>query len=154
VGYIRDVGQALVTVGARDAALGRAWHAPNAPAVTLREFVRFLAEEAQLMPKVSALPRAVTHALLPLLGIAVPALHGLITGAGIGAAHYLLLRRVMSRAPVWALVVAGRWAGGCPAPLDHYTASPLPEVGLRLRRRRLHLARRWLAQQVQGKPRA
>ena len=44
-------------------------------------------------------------------GIALP-LRGLITGAGIGAAQYLLLRGVMSRAPVWALVVALSWAIG------------------------------------------
>jgi hypothetical protein len=34
----------------------------NAPAVTLREFVRILGEEANLAPQVSALPRAVTRA--------------------------------------------------------------------------------------------
>ena len=36
VSYIRDVGQALVTAGADDRALGQAWHAPNAPAMSLR----------------------------------------------------------------------------------------------------------------------
>jgi hypothetical protein len=43
--------------------------------------------------------------------IALP-LRGLITGASIGAAQYLLLRGVMSRAPVWALIVALSWAIG------------------------------------------
>ena len=84
VSYIRDVGQALVTVGAHDAALGRAWHAPNAPAVTLRDFVRTLGEEANLAPKVSALPRPVTRALLPLLGLAIPTLRGLTENLYIG----------------------------------------------------------------------
>src|SRR5215212_9179307 len=37
-------------------------------------------------------------------------LRGLITGAGIGGAQYLLLRSTISRAPVWALVVALSWA--------------------------------------------
>jgi hypothetical protein len=44
-------------------------------------------------------------------GSALP-LRGLITGAGIGAAQYLLLRSQISRAPVWALVVALSWAVG------------------------------------------
>ena len=90
VSYIHDVGQALVTVGAHDAALGRAWHAPNAPAVTLREFVRILGEEANLAPKVSALPRAVTRALLPLLGIAVPTLRGLTENLYISYEPYIV----------------------------------------------------------------
>jgi nucleoside-diphosphate-sugar epimerase len=77
VSYVRDVGQALVQVGADDRALGRAWHAPNAPAVTLREFVRLLGEEASVTPRLRALPRAVTRAVLPLMGLGVPALRGL-----------------------------------------------------------------------------
>jgi nucleoside-diphosphate-sugar epimerase len=90
VSYIRDVGQALVTAGAHDAALGRAWHAPNAPTVTLREFVRILGEEASLMPKVSALPRPVMRALLPLLGLAIPALRGLTENLYIGYEPYIV----------------------------------------------------------------
>jgi hypothetical protein len=39
-------------------------------------------------------------------------LRGLITGAGIGIAQYVLLRDVGGRAPVWALVVALCWALG------------------------------------------
>lgn len=90
VSYIRDVGQALVTVGAHDAALGRAWHAPNAPAVTLREFVRILGEAANLAPTVSALPRPVTRALLPLLGLAIPTLRGLAENLYIGYEPYVV----------------------------------------------------------------
>jgi nucleoside-diphosphate-sugar epimerase len=90
VSYIGDVGQALVAVGEYDAALGRAWHAPNAPAVTLREFVRMLGEEANLAPKVSALPRAAMRALLPLLGIAVPALRGLAENLYISYEPYVV----------------------------------------------------------------
>jgi hypothetical protein len=44
-------------------------------------------------------------------GAALP-LRGLITGAGVGIAQYMLLRGVSSRAPVWALVVALGWALG------------------------------------------
>ena len=90
VSYIRDVGQALITVGAHDAALGRAWHAPNAPTVTLREFVRVLGEEANVIPKLSALPRPLTRAMLPLLGVAVPALRGLAENLYIGYEPYIV----------------------------------------------------------------
>jgi nucleoside-diphosphate-sugar epimerase len=75
--YVRDVGEALVQVGADDRALGRAWHAPNAPAVTLREFARLLGEAAGVTPHLRALPRAVTRAVLPLMGLGVPAVRGL-----------------------------------------------------------------------------
>ena len=75
--YVRDVGAALVRVGADDRALGRAWHAPNAPAITLRAFARLLGEEAGITPRLRALPRTVTRALLPLMGLAVPTLRGL-----------------------------------------------------------------------------
>jgi hypothetical protein len=44
-------------------------------------------------------------------GSALP-LRGLITGAGIGAAQYVLLRGVLRRAPAWALVVALSWTVG------------------------------------------
>ena len=90
VSYIRDVGQALIRVGAHDAALGRAWHAPNAPTVTLREFVRLLAEEAGVAPRLSALPRPLTRALLPLLGLAVPALRGLSENLYISYEPYIV----------------------------------------------------------------
>lgn len=90
VSYIRDVGRALVTVGAHDAALGRAWHAPNAPATTLREFVRILGDEAGVAPKLSALPRPVTRALLPLLGVFMPPLRGLSENLYIGYEPYIV----------------------------------------------------------------
>lgn len=90
VSYIGDVGQALVAVGADDRALGRAWHAPNAPAVTLRAFVGIVGEQAGVHPKVSALPRAVTRALLPLLGVAEPALRGLEENLYIGYEPYIV----------------------------------------------------------------
>jgi nucleoside-diphosphate-sugar epimerase len=77
VSYIADVGRALVEVGADDRAYGQAWHAPNAPAVTLREFIALIAAEAQLTPKVSALPRPLVRALLPLLALSTPQLRGL-----------------------------------------------------------------------------
>lgn len=44
-------------------------------------------------------------------GAALP-LRGLITGASIGVAQSLLLRKLSSRAPAWALIVALGWALG------------------------------------------
>ena len=37
--FIDDFGKALVTLGQRDEALGKAWHVPSAPAITTRSFV-------------------------------------------------------------------------------------------------------------------
>ncbi len=77
VSYIRDVGQALVNVGSNDRALGRAWHVPNAPAVTLREIARILGAQANGTPQLQALPRLVTRMLLPILALSTPVLRGL-----------------------------------------------------------------------------
>jgi hypothetical protein len=52
--FVGDVGRALVTVGAHDAALGRARHAPNAPAVSLRAFAAPVREETLLARLVAA----------------------------------------------------------------------------------------------------
>ena len=90
VSYIRDVGRALVAVGSDDRALGRAWHAPNAPAVTLREFVRLLGQAAGVTPRILALPRPVTRALLPILGLFTPPLRGLEENLYIGYEPYIV----------------------------------------------------------------
>jgi nucleoside-diphosphate-sugar epimerase len=90
VSYIRDVGQALITVGAHDAAVGRAWHAPNAPTTTLREFVRILGEEAEVEPKLSALPRSLTSAMVPLLGMFMRPLRGLSENLYISYEPYIV----------------------------------------------------------------
>jgi nucleoside-diphosphate-sugar epimerase len=78
VSFVADVGRAMVTVGARDEALGRAWHAPNAPAVTLRAFVELVQAETGLTPPISYMPRAVTRVMMPLIGLAVPPMRGLV----------------------------------------------------------------------------
>ncbi len=64
-------------VGARDEALG-AWHVPNAPTVTLRAFAELVGEETGIVPRMSYVPRAVTRVLLPVLGLAVPPMRGLL----------------------------------------------------------------------------
>jgi nucleoside-diphosphate-sugar epimerase len=75
--FVGDVGRALVAVGARDEALGRAWHAPNAPAVTLRAFAALVREETGATPRMSYVPRVAARALIPLIGLAVPPMRGL-----------------------------------------------------------------------------
>jgi nucleoside-diphosphate-sugar epimerase len=76
--FVGDVGRAMVMVGARDEALGRAWHVPNAPAVTLRTFAELVREETGIVPRNSYMPRAVTRVLLPIMGLAVPPMRGLV----------------------------------------------------------------------------
>jgi nucleoside-diphosphate-sugar epimerase len=75
--YIHDVGEALVTLGERDEALGRAWHIPNAPTITLREFINLVAEEIGVAPRFTAIPRPLTRLLLPVMGLVVPPMRGL-----------------------------------------------------------------------------
>jgi hypothetical protein len=68
----------MVMVGTHDEALGRAWHVPNAPALTLRAFAELVGSETGIAPRVSAVPRAMTRVVLPLLGLAVPPMRGLL----------------------------------------------------------------------------
>lgn len=88
--FAPDAGRAMVAVGADDAALGHAWHVPNAPAITMREFVALVGEEVGASPRLSALPRPVTRALLPLLGIFMPPLRGLGENAYIFYEPYIV----------------------------------------------------------------
>jgi nucleoside-diphosphate-sugar epimerase len=78
VSYVGDVGRAMVTVGAHDEALGRAWHVPNAPAVTMRAFAALVGEETGIVPRLSFMPRSITRAMLPMMGVAVPPMRGLV----------------------------------------------------------------------------
>jgi nucleoside-diphosphate-sugar epimerase len=98
VSYIGDVGRAMVTVGAHDAALGRAWHAPNAPTVTLRAFVGLLGQEAGITPRVSAPARLATRALLPLVGLFVPPMRGLAENMYISYEPYIVDHRAYAEA--------------------------------------------------------
>jgi nucleoside-diphosphate-sugar epimerase len=76
VSFVGDVGRAMV--GAGDDALGRAWHVPNAPAVTPRAFADIVGEETGISPRLSAVPRPVTRSVLPAIGLAVPPMRGLV----------------------------------------------------------------------------
>ncbi|MGH2577126.1 MAG: NAD-dependent dehydratase, partial [Actinomycetota bacterium] len=46
VTYIEDLARALVTLGAREEALGGIWHVPNDQTITLRRFVELVFGEA------------------------------------------------------------------------------------------------------------
>jgi nucleoside-diphosphate-sugar epimerase len=55
--FIDDFGKALVTLGRRDEALGKAWHVPSAPAITTRHFVEIVYGELGKPTKLSTAPR-------------------------------------------------------------------------------------------------
>ncbi|HEY8597417.1 MAG TPA: NAD-dependent epimerase/dehydratase family protein [Thermomicrobiales bacterium] len=88
--YAPDAGRAMVAVGADDAALGHAWHVPNAPAITLRAFIGLVCAEIGVPPRVSAIPRPLARALLPLLGLFVPPMRGISENAYIFYEPYIV----------------------------------------------------------------
>jgi nucleoside-diphosphate-sugar epimerase len=55
--FIDDFGKALVTLGERDEALGKAWHVPSAPAITTRRIVERVYGEFGQRTKLSTAPR-------------------------------------------------------------------------------------------------
>ena len=55
--FIDDFGKALVTLGERDEALGKAWHVPSAPAITTRSFVEKAYGELGKPIRLSTAPR-------------------------------------------------------------------------------------------------
>ena len=55
--FIDDFGKALVMLGERDEALGRAWHVPGAPATTTRAFVGKVYGALGERPKLTTAPR-------------------------------------------------------------------------------------------------
>lgn len=61
--YIPDIGKALVILGERDEALGRAWHLPNAPALTTREFINKVYVAAGHPAKISMMPKLMVKGL-------------------------------------------------------------------------------------------
>ena len=54
--FIEDFGKALVTLGERDEALGKAWHVPSPPALTTRQFVEAVYQLLGKRPRMSRLP--------------------------------------------------------------------------------------------------
>jgi nucleoside-diphosphate-sugar epimerase len=55
--YIEDFGRALVLLGERDEALGKAWHVPSPPTISFRAFIAQVYRQAGTRPRVVALPR-------------------------------------------------------------------------------------------------
>jgi nucleoside-diphosphate-sugar epimerase len=54
--YVKDFGRALVVLGEREEADGKAWHVPNdQPSMTQGELVRLFAEEAGVEPRMSSM---------------------------------------------------------------------------------------------------
>ena len=66
--YIADFGEALAVLGERDEALGQAWHVPNAEALTQSDFVRRLAAEAGVEPKI----QTISPFMMRLAGLFIP----------------------------------------------------------------------------------
>ncbi len=56
--YIDDFASALVTLGAREEALGEVWHVPSAPTPSTREFVGRVFGELGREPRLRVMPRA------------------------------------------------------------------------------------------------
>jgi nucleoside-diphosphate-sugar epimerase len=67
--YIDDVGRALVILGERDEALGKAWHVPNAEVTTTRQFINLIFEELGQPAKVSAMGKL----MMSMGGLFIPA---------------------------------------------------------------------------------
>lgn len=61
--YIPDIGKALVMLGERDEALGRAWHIPNAPTLTTRAFIEQVYAASGQKAKISTMPKLMVKGL-------------------------------------------------------------------------------------------
>jgi nucleoside-diphosphate-sugar epimerase len=61
--YIEDFGEALVVLGEREEALGKAWHVPNPETLARREFIERIYRFAGTEPKLRAIPRFVVAAM-------------------------------------------------------------------------------------------
>ena len=69
VTYIADFGRALVVLGERQEALGRAWHVPNdRPTITQREFAAMMFEQLGTEPRVSS----VSKGMMRMAGLFLP----------------------------------------------------------------------------------
>jgi nucleoside-diphosphate-sugar epimerase len=59
--YIPDIAKGLAILGEHDEADGQAWHLPNAPAITTRQFIDQVYDAAGTEPGISATPRWVVN---------------------------------------------------------------------------------------------
>jgi len=68
--YMGDIGKAMVILAMNDEANGRAWHIPNAPAITMREQLNMIYDATGHEMKASVMPKF----MMNILGIFVPIL--------------------------------------------------------------------------------
>ncbi len=66
--YMDDIGRALVILGERDEALGRAWHVPNAEATTTRQFIHLIFDALGQPARASAVSRL----MMRMAGLFIP----------------------------------------------------------------------------------
>ena len=61
--YAPDIGRGLVILGAREEALGQAWHLPSPETVTTRQFVEMIFEEVGKRARIQAAPKIVLRVM-------------------------------------------------------------------------------------------
>lgn len=66
--YIEDFGKALVILGEHDSALGQAWHVPNAPTLTQRQWTTILYEQLGQPLKIATINKF----MLSVVGVFMP----------------------------------------------------------------------------------
>lgn len=66
--YVPDIGKALVVLGERDEALGKAWHLPNPETVSTRQIVEMIYKKLNYPPKI----QAASKGLIRMIGIFNP----------------------------------------------------------------------------------
>lgn len=71
--FTNDIGRALVILGQDERALGKAWHLPNAPTLTTRQFITMIYAEVGQPPRISVMPKL----LMKGLGLFMPVLREL-----------------------------------------------------------------------------
>ena len=71
--YVKDFGEALVRLALDERSLGRAWHVPNAPAVSNQKFLEMAAAIAGVQPKSKTLGLA----MMKTVGLFIPAVREL-----------------------------------------------------------------------------
>jgi nucleoside-diphosphate-sugar epimerase len=72
--YVPDIGKALVVLGERDEALGKAWHLPNPETVTTRQIVEMIYKKLDYPLKIKSASRG----LIRMIGIFNPVVRELI----------------------------------------------------------------------------
>jgi nucleoside-diphosphate-sugar epimerase len=61
--YLPDIARGLIVLGEREEADGKAWHLPNARAVTTRQFIEMVFAAAGTEPGIQAMPRFMVSAV-------------------------------------------------------------------------------------------